>query len=111
MKVETFYNGRNSILVRIENLADFFDTQSGSTSVAVNVQTIGEQLFIFANKNQATTADFSLTIEELSLTANQPIATMQANKIQWKTVDDGILLSKSHKNHKKGSPSIVYLHE
>jgi len=110
MKVETLFNGRNSVLLRIENLADYFDTRSGSTSSAVNVQTLAEQLFIFANKNQVTTADFSLTIEELSLTANQPIATMQANKIQWKTVDDAILGKRSEIKDPE-SPSIVYLHE
>jgi hypothetical protein len=31
---------------------------------------------------------FTATIEELSLTGNQPIETMKANKIQWKTQDD-----------------------
>lgn len=82
MKVETFINGRNSVLVRLENIADVFDAKDGKLVYkTVNIQTLAEQLYIFANKNAVTTSDFALSIEELSLTANQPISTMIANKI------------------------------
>ena len=33
-------------------------------------QTLAEQLYMFANDNQVTSSDFSVAIEELSLTAN-----------------------------------------
>lgn len=37
--------------------------------------------------------DFTVLIEELSLTGNQPIDVMLENKIRWKTVDDNKMSS------------------
>jgi len=70
MKVETFINGKNSVLIRLENLNDVFDSNGQVLYKSVNLQTLAEQLYMFANDNQVTSSDFSVAIEELSLTAN-----------------------------------------
>lgn len=80
MKVETFIYGVNSIIVRLENIADVFDAKDGKLKYeTVNIETLAEQLYMFANK--ISTFSNSVQINEMSLTANQLISTMNANKI------------------------------
>jgi hypothetical protein len=54
MKVETFIDGKNSVLIRLENLNDVFDSNGQVVYKSVNLQTLAEQLYIFANDNKVT---------------------------------------------------------
>jgi len=111
MKVETFIDERNSILVRLENLADIFDSNGQLIYKSVNLQTLAQKLYEFANNNEVTSADFSVAIQELSLTANQPIADVAANKIQWKTVDDSTVTSKVESSVVTETATVVQLQQ
>jgi len=111
MKVETFIDERNSILVRLENLADIFDSNGQLIYKSVNLQTLAQKLYEFANNNEVTSADFSVAIQELSLTANQPIADVAANKIQWKTVDDSTVTSKVESSAVTETATVVQLQQ
>jgi len=111
MKVETFIDERNSILVRLENLADIFDSNGQLIYKSVNLYTLAHKLYEFANNNEVTSADFSVAIQELSLTANQPIADVAANKIQWKTVDDSTVTSKVESSAVTETATVVQLQQ
>lgn len=111
MKVETFIEDRNSILLRLENLADIFDSNGQLVYKSVNLQTLAEKLYEFANNNEVTNADFTVAIQELSLTANQPVADVAANKIQWKTVDDSAVSSKVESSEPFETATVVQLQQ
>jgi hypothetical protein len=72
---------RNSILMRVENIAD-------STNQTVNVLAMAAVLWQAANPtNPAPIVPFML-VQEMSLTANMPLTELEERRIHWKTVDD-----------------------
>lgn len=85
MKLELFTLGRNSLLMRVENIADTFDNAGEVSFQTVQLQTLVDGLYTLANGPEAVAAT---TITEMSLTGNQAYADMAANKVQWATVDD-----------------------
>lgn len=85
MKFEMFMMGRNSILVRVENIADIFNSNGEVIFQQVNIRELANQLFVYVNDCYI---DFTVDIEELSLTGNQPYSTMSENKKRWLTADD-----------------------
>jgi len=86
MKVEVFAMGANSILMRVENIADVFDSNGEVIYQEVNVLALATQLFETANNHEAY--KFGVSIEEVSLTANQSYEAMANRRLKWKTVDD-----------------------
>jgi len=88
MKMELYAMGANELIMRIENIADTFDTEGGLIYETVNVQGLCESLFMIANDNAPIS--FVVQIEETSITANQSYQDMASRKLKWKTVDDVI---------------------
>ena len=70
-------------MIRLVNYADKFDVQ-GETPF-VNIKLLATGLYQVANGGKGPS---KVDITETSLTGNQAYTTMQANKIQWKGVDD-----------------------
>jgi hypothetical protein len=85
MKMEMFILGRNSILLRVENIGDTFDSYGRVLYQTVRIRELVDQLYKVVNGDSAS---FTATIEELSLSANMPLQEMLNRKIQWQTVDD-----------------------
>jgi hypothetical protein len=67
MKLELFIMGRNSVLMRVENIADVFDSAGKVIFQLVKIKQLAEDLFVLVNGEGTS---FSVKIEELSLTAN-----------------------------------------
>jgi hypothetical protein len=86
MKLEIFTEGPNSILMRIENIADAFDSNGEVISQTVNVQGLARQLYEVANGSSFES--LRIDIRETSLTSNQSYEEMSQRKLRWKTVDD-----------------------
>ena len=86
MKVEVFAMGANTVLMRIENIADVFDSNGEVIFQEVNVLALATNLFETANNHE--TFKFGVSIEEVSLTANQSYEAMANRRLKWKTVDD-----------------------
>ena len=80
--------GRNSILMRVENIGDIFNSQGQVVFQQVDLKGLADGLFVIANSDNMS---FAATITELSLTGNQPYQTMVDNKIKWTTVDDNVV--------------------
>mmetsp|Transcript_1042 Transcript_1042/g.1907 ORF Transcript_1042/g.1907 Transcript_1042/m.1907 type:complete len:131 (+) Transcript_1042:2891-3283(+) len=78
------------VLVRIENLADLYDSSNtANLSQLVDVQKLGEALCKSANlRVDAASAPCSVKFRELSLTGNMDIEEMRSRKVQWMTRDD-----------------------
>lgn len=85
MKMEMFILGRNSILLRVENIGDTFDSYGRVLYQTVRIRELVDQLYKVVNGDSAS---FTATIQELSLSANMPLQEMLNRKIQWQTVDD-----------------------
>lgn len=68
MKLEIFADGVNKFLMRIENIADTFDSNGQLIIHEVNVIRLAEDLFKIANDG---TEKAYPHIEEVTLTANQ----------------------------------------
>jgi len=85
MKLELFTMGRNSILMRIENIGDIFNTEGVVSTTGIKIRELVEGLYNLVN---GVGAEFTVEVTEMNLTANQSFKTMKANKIQWTTVDD-----------------------
>ena len=85
MKIELFSMARLSVLMRVENIADIFNSELESQTV--NLKQFAKDLFVMMNGDDIEVA---LEMTELSLSGNQPYDTMTANKIHWLTVDDGV---------------------
>ena len=85
VKLELFIMERNSILMRISNIADIFDSDGEIIYQQIQIKQLAQGLFDFVN---GSGINYSVEIEELSLTGNQPYKTMASKRINWKTVDD-----------------------
>lgn len=78
---------KNHLNVRLENLADLYD--SNSKTEVVDLHAIADALWKSGNMGNPSAAYDGLQIEELSLTGNMKIEEMWSRKIKWATVDDG----------------------
>jgi len=76
------------VQLRVENIGDPFDEDTFplSETPEVDIYQLAEDLFIAANGDTALLS--TINIVEKALTGNQDYATMKANKVQWKTMDD-----------------------
>lgn len=81
-KLEMFTMGRNSILMRVENIGDIYDSNGEVTYGAIKIQALADGLYTLMNNNMIA---FTSTVEELSLTGNQNKEAMQEKRIKWKT--------------------------
>lgn len=77
--------GKNSFDVRLENLADNYDSQVKDAILSVDLQAIVDAMWYDANWKKKYS---SVAIAELSLTGNMKYAEMAKRKIHWKTRDD-----------------------
>jgi len=86
MKLELFTLGRNSIMMRVENIGDIFNTQGVLNYQHVKIYDLAVGLFELMNES---TIDKSFVeVTETSLTGNQSFNEMQSMKIRWQTEDD-----------------------
>jgi len=72
--------------MRIENIADVFDSDGEVIYQQVNVEQLAINLFEVANPNAGYQP--TLNIQEMALTANQSYEEMSQRRLKWKTVDD-----------------------
>jgi len=86
MKLELFILGKNSLMMRVENIGDIFNTNGEVTYQNVDIEYLATGLFDLVNGYPIGANQ--VTIEETSLTGNQPYDMMVKNKIKWSTVDD-----------------------
>ena len=82
LKIHLIPEGKNQILVRLENLADLFDG-APSTTPMFDVATYAKNLFVANNK--ADVGAFTTAISERTLSNNQDYAEMAAGRFQWPT--------------------------
>jgi len=74
MKLELFTLGRNNIMMRVENIGDIFNTNGQVTYQTVDIDYLATSLFDLVN-GYPISSEF-VTIEETSLTGNQPYELM-----------------------------------
>ena len=74
--------------MRIENIADVFDSDGKVIYQTVDVRRIAQELYAAANGVDAYSVRVQLI--ETSLTANQTYKQMQQNRLRWRTVDDAL---------------------
>lgn len=84
MKLELFAMDQNKILMRVENLADIFDSNGAVQNTTIQLKNLCDGLYTMVN---GATAAYTMSIEEMSMTANQSYQAMIDRKIQWTTVD------------------------
>ena len=84
MKLEIFMIARNEIMLRVENIADIYNSNGGVQVQTVNLETVIRGLWDLSNVD----CSYSWTVIETTLTGNQSYQTMAENKIKWLTVDD-----------------------
>lgn len=76
---------KNTILVRLENIADILDKEAVTRPVFLEHSL--EAMYMAANKDATQAPEIKIT--EKSLTGNMDLVDeMLKRKIQWKTVDD-----------------------
>jgi hypothetical protein len=85
MKLEQFSMGANKLLMRLENIADTFDSDGKLIFREVNVVHLADELFRLSNQRASKG---KTAIEEVSLTANQNYNEMSSSRLKWKTLDD-----------------------
>lgn len=75
--------GKNQIIMRLENLADSFDGDSGRPNY-VNIQKYARELYLEINNK----APASIDIVETSLSSNAPLEQVNLEKWQWQAIED-----------------------
>lgn len=103
MKLELFTLSRNSILMRVENIGDMFDSDYELIWETVDIAGVADQLFTSVNG----ALPYQAQIKELSLTGNQSYEEMSAKRIKWKTWDDHVVEPPSPAPH----PELVQLQQ
>ena len=108
MKCELFFEGRNEITLRIENIADIFDEANHQLYwQAVLIKQLADWLFKLMNGDNVA---FNSEINEMSITSNMLYSEMAATKIQWHTVDDGTV-TRDLTNQPDDTPNIKYFQQ
>lgn len=107
MKLELFTLGRNSLLMRVENIGDVYDSNGEVIYQEVLLHSLAEGLYKLVNGDSAL---FRAKISEMSLTGNQLYESMASTKIQWATVDDAetAKLGQSHHHVKHRDTKDAY---
>ena len=85
LKLHQFALARNEVLLRLENLADLYDGPAPEVTPTFDLQEYAMALYSSANGGAAPA---SVSIVERTLSNNQDMATMKANKFKW-TSEDG----------------------
>lgn len=82
---------KNKVLVRFTNLADKFDSKTAGGKASVNVEQWAVEFYNDANPQQAPikAGDLNFSIEETTLSGNQPMAQMLEKKAKFAGVGDG----------------------
>jgi len=84
LKVVPFPLGRNEILIRVENMQDLFDGEGDVIDFSISEYCMA----LMRQANQGIDVDVSkLTIEERSLSNNQPYDEVVAKKFAWPTTE------------------------
>lgn len=73
---------KNSILMRIENLADLFDSEKIEFQT-VDVEQLAKGLYTLVN---GLGTEFSVEVTEMSLTATMEIEEMTGRKLHWRVL-------------------------
>lgn len=81
-KLELFTMGRDSLLMRIENIMDIFDNAGEVQYVKIKLNELALGLYTLVN---GLDTNENLLIQELSMSANQNIDDMRNRRIHWKT--------------------------
>lgn len=89
MKLELFIVDRRTIMIRLENIGDIFNSQGMVLTPTVNLVTVIEGLWDTANRSSGE-QQYGYEAVEVSLTGNEQYSTMAAKKIAWATVDDTV---------------------
>lgn len=85
VKVVHIPRGKNQVQLRLQNLADLYDSNSQTETVDLSI--IADALWNAGNMGKPVKYQ-DLQISELSLTGNMELKEMQSRKIKWSTVDD-----------------------
>lgn len=75
---------KNQIVLRLENLADTFDDRGARTHY-INLQKYARDLYMDVNNGVPPTF---MVITETSLSANQPLTQIMAEKFSWRGIGD-----------------------
>ena len=75
---------KNTLLVRLENIADLIDKESVTRQVALEYALTS----MYKAANKGDQKEPKIEIRERSLSGNMDLSEMLKRKIQWKTVDD-----------------------
>lgn len=86
LKIVTFPLKRNNILLRLENVADNFDSNVAGSLLYFKIKDYAANLYSSQNGNRSTLS--YINVVETSLTANQPYSEMLAHKVKWYGADD-----------------------
>jgi len=78
MKLELFAMDKNKILMRVENLADVFDSNGAIKNTTIQLKDLCDGLYTMVN---GATASYTMNVEEMSMTANQSYQAMVDRKI------------------------------
>ena len=92
LKLHQFPEGKNQVLIRIENIMDLFDGPAQSDST-FDVEAYAISLYKSANDGQAPA---SVEIVERTLSNNQDMKTMLDNKFKWKSVENNARLAQPY---------------
>ena len=84
VKVLPIPMAKNKALIRLENLADLFDSDSKTVTYDLK----GYLTEAWANANNGTAGLTDIEIVETSITGNQKLSEMNERRLKWKTVDD-----------------------
>jgi hypothetical protein len=94
VKVLTLPVSKNTLLLRVENLADLFDypptATLADTVVYVDLQQLAKDLYFKANG--AAGQLNGVNIIETQMTATESYADMNKNKFKWTGLDDNIVV-------------------
>ena len=85
VKLVYFPYGQNSILLRLENIADKFDVGQFPVTPYVQIDQLAQQVYQKVNHGQSA---LQVIVQETSHTANQLYTSVVAGKSNWKGVDD-----------------------
>jgi hypothetical protein len=85
MKLELFTMGKDSLMMRVENIMDIFDTNGEVQYVKIKLNELVSGLYTLVN---GLDTNEPIEIRELSMSGNMNIEDMRNRRAHWKTVDD-----------------------
>jgi hypothetical protein len=85
IKMVSFPLSLNTLVVRLENIADLYD-KDAQTVYLNEFKELLEKMWLSVNSD--SNAGVEIDIQEMSLTANMKLEQMEEERIKWRTVDD-----------------------